>query len=353
MKSLLVAIASLLTILPPARDVPAQVPFYTPLSVRGYSMGEAGSADAYDFANAALNPGIAFVLKGAHASLVYSKHSFPYSPILGRSTDATRSGFVVGGGYHVKLNELITIGAGVGLGYAKFLFELRDAFSTITSEFEYTSPYYIFSLGMGYRDLAHMGIGATIKEFTALDYAPTGTQEKKTNLYDCGLFAKADILRRGGYVVTAAIGFTYMNIGDPIELHFITRSTAKAPEFRRYGISARFESPAWEKANRYFNAEPPAASFVVDFDIDDDVRMGGDKKKYIGAELGVLQILFLRIGYIDLEEVYYRWQKDPTYGFGIGYSARRFSARFDYARSPLYSTESDMNMYGVTLEWNL
>jgi hypothetical protein len=180
--------------------------------------------------------------------------------------------------------------------------------------------------------------------------------------YDLGLFLSADILRREGYTLSAAAGFAYLHTTDredPENSSIYSdyqRTTWYPPEYRRYGLQARFSTSPKTWMNDFFKTEVPGIAVTVNFDVEDLVTKRScceDKStQRSGIELAVIQVMFLRVGYID-DRTYPEWIQQPTWGGGLGMTYGRFNARIDVSHSPsnlrTYSTTQEVDRYGLTI----
>jgi hypothetical protein len=325
-------------------------------------MGETGVSDHADVANVAYNPALVSLLTSADFTFGVLHDKFRYVEV------ETRGG-ILGGGHRKAINQSFTVGGGASAGYLKRKWGIGDVGGDPDAPLNWSTPesswHFALGLMVAYRDIVQVGTGLAIKpwKFESPAFAAEGfafDSKRETTLLDAGIDVSATLLRRAGYELSAAAGFTYYNFGDDI------RETNPQPspslnasgwdpiEYRRYGISVVFSSPSWEKADRYLKTTLPVVSFAANYDYEIPVYPEQEeylKRNAVGAELGFLRTLFSRVGYIDEEKDYLQ---DPTLGFGIAYNTGRVHARFDYARlSGGYYEDDQFNRYGFTVEYEL
>ena len=140
-----------------------------------------------------------------------------------------------------------------------------------------------------------------------------------------------------GWAVTPALGFAYVNFGGEIDFE---DDSDPFPARLHYGASIRVDGPGVAVGP----ARVPLLSFVQNVDAVD--RLHGDSYSWgMGAELAVLQILFLRAGTSDEQDEYDFDQS--AWSIGIGAPVGPLRARFDYARVSQY----DEPRYGFVASW--
>lgn len=169
-----------------------------------------------------------------------------------------------------------------------------------------------------------------------------------TTTYDFGLLLSGRVARFDGHSVRAALGVARINEGGSIELG---GPSTRLATWSRYGLNVQFTSRTWTAADDYFHATLPVVSAMIEFDVEQELERGSGKRSYnSGLELGVLQMLFLRAGYIHDESR--GGTQAASFGLGAGATFKKVRARFDYAHAP-FSNSNDINYFGLTASVDL
>jgi hypothetical protein len=207
---------------------------------------------------------------------------------------------------------------------------------------------------IGYRDVVRFGLGCNIKSWSQWMDPESNLEDydRGMYIYDVGLYVSADIMRRSEYTLSAAAGYAYLNITDRGDTP--PYLTGYYPdEYRRYGLNICFATAAKPWMDDFFEIDIPAIAVTVDYDVEDCVTkwpwIDDKSPQHSGIELAVLQIMFLRVGYID-DRTGNTLIQEPTWGGGLGITYKRFAARFDFSRSPDYLDTSEVvRRFGLTL----
>lgn len=354
-----VPLLSALCLAATAASAPAVNSHYAPIGVRSHGLGGTGTADDFDVANVVYNPALISTLQQIQATGQYNNDNL-------YSTDQKYYGGTVGYGHRWALGETMTFSGGIGLGYVRLRYDhTRTVYSPAGLQVFYDRSLIFTGAGLvGYGEWLRIGVGCNVKEKESWYESDTGSEEAGDSrvFYDLGLFLSADILRREGYTLSGAAGFAYLHITDREEVSSsgdysdYQRVTYYPPEYRRYGLHACFSTSSKPWMDDFFKTEVPAIAVTVDFDVEDLVtkRSWGEEKNTLrsGIELAVLQVMFLRVGYID-DRTYPVWIQQATWGGGLGMTYGRFSARIDVSHSPsnlrTLSTTREVERYGLTL----
>lgn len=223
---------------------------------------------------------------------------------------------------------------------------LTDLQGNPVGEFHSWERYGSLALGVRTRlaERVDLRLGAAAKRFWA-EYSPAQfTQSPEISELDGIAFdvgtAAAMPLDYSGWTVTPALAFAYVNFGGEIDVP--EGNSDPFPARLHYGANVRVDGPA----TKIGSAHVPLISFVQNVDAIDYLH--GDSWSWgMGAELAVVQILFLRAGVMDD-------QADPNsdgdysaWSVGAGVPVGPVRARFDYGRVYNY----DEPRYGVFAAW--
>jgi hypothetical protein len=130
-----------------------------PLDARSAGMGQTGNADSDNIANAAFNPAIASMMDGIHFVWRRSNVTFPLSEL-------EMDGVIAGGGHHLRLNESMTVGGGLAVGYAEERWGFRGFDDPIPEWGAFIREYNIAAGISGmYDGILQVGIGLDIKKW--------------------------------------------------------------------------------------------------------------------------------------------------------------------------------------------
>jgi hypothetical protein len=331
-----------------------------PLDARSAGMGQTGNADPDNIANVAFNPAIASMMDGLHFVWGRSRVAFQLAEL-------ELDGFIAGGGHHLRLNESMMIGGGLAVGYTEERWGFRSFDDPIPDWGAYVREYNVAAGVSGvYNDIIRVGIGLNVKKWKWDNEAEDEfyRQISEATVWDAGIVTTATLLNRSGYALSAAAGFAYSNFGGDIEIidnpdYLPEAGGSEAPEYRRYGMNLQFDSPSWDRTDIAFETTLPIVSGAVNYDIVDKAFRGlyETTRHEVGGELGVLDILFFRLGRLS-------WKArdssgsgsnqktivDTTVGFGIAIPFRNYLFRFDHAQRHFDVSDVYQKLYSVVLE---
>lgn len=186
-------------------------------------------------------------------------------------------------------------------------------------------------------------------------------------MFDAGFDLEGVLLSRDNFRLTAAAGFAYLNFGGEIES--IGRPVffpegyggGTVPQFRRYGLNIGFETRSMDSMDDIFKAALPILSVAFNYDLIEELQRTYpvDAREMIGGELGVLGILYYRMGRFQyyesivmpgggLESV-----SNTTHGIGLNIPYQRYRLRFDFARRDFDAESTEQTSVGVLFEVKL
>ncbi len=298
----------------------AQNSLLLPTGIRSYGMAETGVADPGDPTNAFYNPATLFLLRRAFFTV--NGTNFP-------SSDVTHLSIGASGGHGLSVSPRTTVGVGGDLRYTKL-----DAGIPAFDIFE---RYYGISVaaGISVDDLYHIGLGASIKPFKIRDvvgFPFPSTSELTTTAYDVGFLASSRIEQTNG-TMHITIGVSALNLGGAAEGSappFIV--TSELPEEVRAGLGLRFTGLQHAGLTRWMGT--PVAAFSAAFNIEYEKPQSGSTEVVRGGfEVGVLSLVYLRVGFLDeLDTGFSSSPAETTFGLGLNFPHRRGQTRLDFAR---------------------
>jgi hypothetical protein len=304
-------------------------------SVRSWSLGLAGVADDRDPANTYFNPAVISTSQGAFATSAWSKlYTFIADDI---------STYSVGAGYSFPGASAAGVefryGAGIRYNVIDWNeFEARDQYNNYLGIFHPRESSLSLTAGVGgtFRETFHGSAGFSIKPWW---YDDGHLKESKT-AWDMGLMFKTDVMIAGEMKLSPSVGVSFLNMGD--ELFFRNN---------RYGIGAHLEGPRSRYFRERLGVEVPSFEVTALYDIianRSSPHYEGEDTRGFGGELGVAQVLFLRIGnYGTLGERTSHFS-NSTYGVGLGLTLTRGWGRFDYASVPQGTFSERVNKFGLS-----
>lgn len=309
-------------------------------SVRAYGLGQSCVADDFDPANAYCNPALIFSLHGAFATGGYGQ----LMPELVSDVRAYNIGVICGYGFTIA--ESTTLGIAAGLRYNGLQFgrhEIWDAYNVLVGHYEPYERYMSFTLsgGLNVRERYIFGFGLSVKPFkydiTTSWPELTRAGNKKTTAYDLGMFFKTIIDLPDGFTLAPAFGLSILNLGENKEY------LSPLPEQLHVGIGLRLAGFGSARIDEILHRKTPVLTLAGNFEINREQILDKSTIYGYGFEVGLIQALFLRIGYYDHEDGH---TEDITYGIGTGITYGRIRARFDYARVPQAEDLDYIDKYG-------
>ena len=323
--------------------------FNHPVSIRSYGMGNTGTADYADPANAFFNPANLAEHRGVHLRSAYGK-------LLPSFYDDVRlMSFGASGGHQSSLDNSRVWSLGVDLRHVRMEYGAHfatDAFGNVRDSFNSVENYTGISIGGGmfFSGIYHLGLGVSCKYFRA-NFAPAYvTQEGLAGTtwalsFDGGIRFAARLLEESGYLLVPAVGLSYLNLGRDIS--FIDQEQAdEQPRTLRVGLGLRFESPSNLEIDKMLDTEVPIVTLSVNLDLADSRATSKSHVYGAGLEASLLQAGFFRIGYIHDKDSN---TKGLTYGLGLGLRINMFQGRFDYAWVPQAKNLDYSGKYGVSV----
>ena len=312
-------------------------------SVRAYGLGQSCVADDFDPANAYCNPALIFSLHGAFVTGGYGQ----LVPELADDVLTYNIGVVCGYGFDI--GESMTLGIAAGLRYNRLEFgrhEIWDVYNVFLGHYEPYERYmsFTFSGGLNVRERYIFGFGLAVKPFkydiTKSWFELTRTGDRKTTAYDLGMFFKTIIDLPDGFTLTPAFGLSVLNLGENKE------SLSPLPEQLHVGIGLRLAGFGSARIDEILHRKTPVLTLAGNFEINREQILDKSTIYGYGFEVGLIQTLFLRIGYYDYEDGHI---EDITYGIGTGITYGRIQARFDYAYVPQGAELDYVSKYGGTV----
>jgi len=330
--------------------------YYAPIGVRSYGMGETGTADAADVANVSYNPAIIAVQRGLRATGQY--HHQDYSPV---HVDQRYAGGIAGFGRRRSLGDSWSAGGGVGVGYVRLEDEISiPVYLPEGSVVDTEDRTIVTSIGalVDYRDAVRLGFGLNAKFRKVWWNTKAGTYDDvdSETFFDYGLYAAVKVLDKNDYIVEATAGWAYINSYSRDEPTDDTAHVTYPPEYRRYALGVRFTSPSLATVDERFDASLPLVALALNWDVEDPVKESSREDRspqMVGLELAVLQMLFVRVGYVDDRTRVWLYQ-EPTWGLGAGIVYKRLSGRFDYSSNPdIYPDGVEIQRFGLSVGYTM
>jgi hypothetical protein len=196
----------------------------------------------------------------------------------------------------------------------------------------------IGGIHVGFKSVIELGLGLAIKWYPV----PLVSGDQETaNLKDVGSLLSVRAYQNNDYLATARFGFSYMNIGDAVFDPAL--GNVDISERRRWGISTEFR--AHSLVDLPISASR-AITFAFNFDVETESGTKEDRTGYYsGAEIGVVDAIFIRAGYVDGARA--QNAKNASFGLGLGAAVGAFRARADYARWPIYR-DAYIDVFGLS-----
>lgn len=320
--------------------------FDWPTSVRGFGMAFTGTADDTP-GNSFYNPANLATVRGVH-------YTAAYGDLYKIISDSWALGNSINVGFQDVLGGSTPVGLGAELRYSRYDFG-RSVFTNSLGQRIGTYNTAEDALGLSVAGCVRLSekytiaVGAGAKRFSA-DYgrlnlsSSTILAPKGSGLFlDAGLRTAMLFTTQSGFTLEPAFGFSYVNSGSDVELNGL--GTVRIPEIINYGLSLRVETPSEQSVTEFLDAEVPLAAFTVNIDVNDPRETKGTTMYGIGVEVAVIQMFFLRVGYMDAENWF---QGETTFGAGIGATEGRLQGRLEFARVP-YGHFEEINRYGISL----
>jgi len=207
---------------------------------------------------------------------------------------------------------------------------LPDSTGRLAGEDDWYVPV-TFALAMT-RDQAYFSGGATLK------IVNTGFVDESIQFttFDFGLAGGASVFAREPYILNVKGGVSWSNVGGSIE--YGTFKGEPPAEFRA-GLAFKFE---------LIDAEFSRGRSLITIDVNTDFLDSQQASGYLlGAELGVVETAYLRIGQRDVVFL----SGGFTFGFGFQLKIKRFKLRADYAQIPA-PLDQKTDMFGLMIGTN-
>lgn len=287
----------------------AQISLLFPTGIRSYGLGETGVADAADPTNAFFNPAILFTLRRAHVT--WGHTDFPSS--------ASMNALAVSGGYELGSSTSTSFSFGADLRYTKL--DTKDFGIDVFDRYWGVS----LAAGLNVDDRFQVGLGGSIKpvkaQFVGIPFAGSPiVADATTTTYDVGFFVSSRT-RQGRTTSVFSLGASALNIGDD------------TPEEARIGIGLKTIGEPHPGLSRALGTPVPA--FSIAFNAEIEFPKGSAIEIFRGGlEVGVMSLVFLRAGVMDLltPSGFGNSPAEITLGVGLNLPYERFEARLDYAR---------------------
>ena len=324
---------------------PAQIVLEIPVGVRSHGLGAGGVADDLEPANVFFNPAILSSLRG-----IYFNAERPDFPSFGSfgPLDFDHYSLGLGGSYPIRVSPSREARIGIDLRYTKLDFgpsttSIGGSSATV-DQFE---RYFGISLGAGITidDRTHIGVGGTVKLFKAELVARSAPPlifnanlaEERGELFDLGLFASKRVQKGIGTLITSA-GISVLNLGGDLEFRLTTGSAAgffsnAPPKTIRFGVGFRMIGPQNDELTRKLGTPNPAWSLATHLEFEKPQSGQGGTVRG-GLESGILNLLFVRVGFFDPLGTFFGSDRpaETTWGLGLKFPYKRFETRIDYAR---------------------
>ena len=298
-----------------------------PISARVTAMGFTGAADNSDPANVWFNPANAVGATGVYATYSFWKVD-PY--FGGRDSDVQFDRWAAGGSFRIADGVDLGVGATLGeLDYSSGV--VTDPQGNVLGEIDPWERYFSLAIAVESRVSERVDVRAGIagKRYwtdfgSELFTGMSGFEDPEGFAFDIGATAAVPT-SFSGWMVTPALALAYVNFGGEIDVGDYYEPDP-FPARIHAGVSVRVDGPDVALGS----ARVPLLSFVNNIDLTD--RLHGESYSWgMGAELAVLQVLFLRAGMEDEQNE--SNEVDPAaWSIGIGVPVGPFRARFDYAR---------------------
>ncbi|UCH84214.1 MAG: hypothetical protein JSW50_00565 [Candidatus Latescibacterota bacterium] len=299
-----------------------------PSSTRNAAMGGAGVADDTDPINVSYNPANLALMRGGMLQGSYTKWPFDI-----RFLDVGIYGGTEYSGYEAYQSNI----AG-SIRYAKFSLDsesdlpviLPDSTGRQAGEEDWFIPA-TFALAM-IRDQTYFAGGVTFK------LVNTGFVDETIQFttWDFGLAGGTSVYAREPYIFKLKGGVSWSNHGGSIEYGDFK---GEPPAEFRAGLAFKFE---------LIDADFSMGRSLITIDVNTDFLDSQQASGYlVGAELGVVETAYLRIGQRD--QVFL--SGGFAFGFGFQLKIKRFKLRADYAQIPA-PLDQKADMFGLMIGTN-
>lgn len=305
-------------------------------SVRSWSLGLTGTADASDPANAFFNPAVVPWTQGAYAMSGYGRlYTF-----LGDDTYTYNAGVGCGLRGGSPGPTRLAFGAAVlysALHWAEY--EARDENNNYLGVFRPKERSLGVTAGLGatFRDAYHGSIGFSLKPWW---YDDDHAKDSEVSC-DIGIMLGADFLVSGDLKVSPSVGLGFLNVNSG-DVFF---------ENNRYGLGVRLEAKTSSFIKERFGVEVPSAAITALYDNVED-RSGAELDKHdshgFGAEFSVARIIFMRAGTYSYSGRMGKGYRYTNYGLGLGLTVKRGWGRFDYASVSQGSFDERAQKFGLS-----
>jgi len=323
-----VAAAALITCLLPAREGIAQVTVETfgavktilttvrvTTSVPALGLGGSGSANCDDPSYAALNPAI----------FGTANHALAYAASIDSPDEADVKNLQMSGAFGFKAGK-VKLRAGLAIFYT----QRQTSPMRIPLRTPFAGP---DTFVVSQRDDSYFGAALA----GAIDFDPLnislGFAPKQVRVRDdlLGLDRDVTVYDMGGVMwvpiqigrdskLVPSVGISYLNAGS--DNYF------EIPGTVRYGARLRYENSRWTQYGEWAGPDTPFFSVSITADAIDPQPQLLDTEYAVGAELAIVELLFVRGGYHDSGD-----DGEPLVGLGIGPVTDHFMLRIDGAWS--------------------
>ncbi len=337
-------------------------------AVRSYGMGGTGAADTADPLNAFYNPAVVPGTGEVFFAGIYSPllRGLPYDFHVhdpADMDDVRGAQAVVGAGFSFDAGGAIGLRAGGSIAYSRL--DYGDFFYDSCPFCLWSIPYrpglqQALNLTAGgeasYRERVRLGFGFAVKpvwyrQESRFDGEPAPTVSGVA--FDLGFLLSGDLLKTSDLRLSASAGFSILNMEIEADNHHYRDLEMYFPKKYRAGFGLRLEGPR----TAFLGKELPIGTLTVNLDSSSEwevtelARANGDYWG-VGMEAAVLDLLFVRFGYLD-ERLSYSENReydaaDYTVGVGIGLTAKAFRVRLDYATVPQPAGLENADKFGVT-----
>ena len=303
-----------------------------PTGARSIALGQVGAADDADPLNQFYNPAILTTYDGVGVS--YSTVDLWVNLSLSEISAQV--------GHEFAVDNDVGIRVAGSLRYVEFDMEPqpeRTIFLPGGVGADYSGDSHLaftFVAGVG-NQVVDAGIGLAAK------YIEGGVSSDPVNgwAYDVGIFVKMLGETESGWVIAPSLGFSALNLGSDIDYG---DREAKLPDEARFGLKLAVHAPASELLWRV--ASPVELAFVAD-------AINGERADRLfgfGAELGLIELLYARFGYLAYDD------RNPesvtSQGVGIALPFRDFRFTFDYSHyDPQNFSGEEVDAYAVAASY--
>ena len=319
--------------------------FGAPSGARGISMGITGVADPTDPTNVFYNPSVIGLMQGA--AITQSYVSWADLPdIKNRST----LDFGIAGAWAFRGEETTSFRVAGSLRFNRYrseiVFENRTIFlpsgtgrALSFDENEWNANFSLAgAVAVGRFEAA---LGASVKPARIDFFGETLSGVA----FDVGVLSRVTIGGVDGFRLIPSIGASVLNMGDDMrhEQNGIGLDVP-LPKGTRVGGGVRLESP---RSDAY---DAPYLSLAANAEVLDETGEDGGSKNYMGGEVGFLDVLMLRAGYLPVD----RDDSLPddktgrtTYGLGIAWAFNTVRVGMDYTQIPDFSEGETVESFGL------